>query len=87
MLCPKCEDVMSTHERSGVHIEICARCKGIFLDRGELERLVVAERHHYASAPPEPQPVDPGDPRIGDHPPRSGRGRPHFLEGVFGVFD
>lgn len=34
---------MRTYERSGVTVDQCGECRGIFLDRGELERLVDAE--------------------------------------------
>ena len=34
---------MRTYERNGVHVDQCAECRGIFLDRGELERLIDAE--------------------------------------------
>jgi Zn-finger nucleic acid-binding protein len=35
---------MRTYERSGVTVDQCSDCRGIFLDRGELERLVDAEQ-------------------------------------------
>jgi hypothetical protein len=35
---------MRTYERSGVTVDQCGDCRGIFLDRGELERLVDAEQ-------------------------------------------
>jgi Zn-finger nucleic acid-binding protein len=34
---------MRTYERNGVHVDQCTECRGIFLDRGELERLIDAE--------------------------------------------
>jgi Zn-finger nucleic acid-binding protein len=34
---------MRTYERNGVHVDQCADCRGIFLDRGELDRLIDAE--------------------------------------------
>ena len=34
---------MRTYERNGVVVDQCTECRGIFLDRGELERLVDAE--------------------------------------------
>jgi Zn-finger nucleic acid-binding protein len=43
LVCPKCQGTMRTYERNGVHVDQCADCRGIFLDRGELERLVDAE--------------------------------------------
>jgi uncharacterized protein len=44
LVCPKCQGLMRTYERSGVTLDQCADCRGIFLDRGELEHLVDAEQ-------------------------------------------
>jgi len=41
--CPKCEGDMATYERSGIVVDQCRECRGIFLDRGELEKLIDAE--------------------------------------------
>jgi uncharacterized protein len=43
LLCPKCQAPMRVMERNGVTLERCTECGGIFLDRGELERLMRAE--------------------------------------------
>jgi hypothetical protein len=43
MTCPKCHGEMRVYERSGVTIDQCTECRGIFLDRGELEALLDAE--------------------------------------------
>jgi uncharacterized protein len=53
LTCPKCSGTMRTYERNGVHVDQCADCRGIFLDRGELERLVDAENawHRGGAAP------------------------------------
>lgn len=34
---------MRTYERSGAYLDQCVECRGIFLDRGELERLMANE--------------------------------------------
>ncbi len=39
---------MRTYERNGVHVDQCSECRGIFLDRGELERLIDAENAWHA---------------------------------------
>ena len=44
--CPKCRGEMRTYERNGVLIDQCEECRGIFLDRGELEQLLDAEGRH-----------------------------------------
>ncbi len=41
---------MRTYERNGVHVDQCSDCRGIFLDRGELERLVDAENSWHGAA-------------------------------------
>ena len=43
LTCPKCQESMRTYERNGVNVDQCTSCKGIFLDRGELEALINAE--------------------------------------------
>ncbi len=47
---------MRQYERSGVHVDQCSECRGIFLDRGELEKLIDAETAFH-SAPPAPAPA------------------------------
>jgi Zn-finger nucleic acid-binding protein len=47
LVCPKCESPMRSYERSGVTVDQCTGCRGVFLDRGELERLVDAEGSFY----------------------------------------
>ena len=47
LACPKCESPMRSYERSGIVIDQCTGCRGVFLDRGELERLVDAESAYY----------------------------------------
>ena len=40
---------MRTYERNGVHVDQCSECRGIFLDRGELERLIDAENSWHGA--------------------------------------
>lgn len=49
--CPKCGDGMPSRKRNGVVIEQCVSCHGIYLDPGELERLLANE----SSALPRPE--------------------------------
>jgi Zn-finger nucleic acid-binding protein len=44
LICPKCRGEMRSYERNGVLVDQCEECRGIFLDRGELEQLLDAER-------------------------------------------
>lgn len=41
MHCPRCEvEVLDERSRDGVTIDTCPSCRGVWLDRGELERLI-----------------------------------------------
>ncbi len=55
LVCPKCQSPMRSYERNGVTVDQCTGCRGVFLDRGELERLVDAESAFYAPAAAEPR--------------------------------
>ena len=45
MKCPVCEDVrMREVEKDGVLIDVCPDCKGVWLDRGELDKLSTGMR-------------------------------------------
>ena len=58
LTCPKCHGDMRNYERSGIHVDQCTECRGIFLDRGELEGLVDAElRWAQTSAPSQAAPA------------------------------
>jgi Zn-finger nucleic acid-binding protein len=67
MTCPKCRGEMRQYERSGVTVDQCTECRGIFLDRGELEKLFDAEANwnqqqgqRPATPPPPPPAAAPG---------------------------
>ncbi|MEV6872632.1 zf-TFIIB domain-containing protein [Amycolatopsis sp. NPDC051128] len=51
-MCPKCQNQMRTVDKNGVHIDQCEGCRGIFLDRGELEAIAGAESSFYGRQPP-----------------------------------
>jgi uncharacterized protein len=39
LTCPVCAGTMREQERESVTIDVCTQCKGVWLDRGELEKL------------------------------------------------
>lgn len=47
--CPGCGEEMYKLERSGVIIDRCSHCGGVFLERGELQALLKAETDFHAS--------------------------------------
>ena len=56
MNCPICNVTLQIAERQGVEIDFCPKCRGVWLDRGELDKII--ERSEVAPAPT--QQVPPG---------------------------
>jgi Zn-finger nucleic acid-binding protein len=93
LTCPKCQAPMRSYERSGVTVDQCSECRGIFLDRGELEHLVDADARFggggpgpQASAPqPQYQQQYAAQPSYGNqgHPQRPHKKRRSFFEELF----
>ena len=79
MQCPVCRVPLSMSDRQGVEIDYCPQCRGVWLDRGELDKII--ER-----SAPQPQ----GGP-WGGQPQQYGHGYGHkpykrrksFLEDLF----
>ncbi len=41
MKCPRCESsVLAEQNRGGIAVDVCSQCRGVWLDRGELEKLI-----------------------------------------------
>ena len=40
MQCPVCDIALQLSERQGIEIDYCLRCRGVWLDRGELDKLI-----------------------------------------------
>jgi Zn-finger nucleic acid-binding protein len=51
LICPNCSSEMNIANKFGVEIDHCQRCKGVWLDRGELEKITnIQDRYeedHY----------------------------------------
>ena len=98
MPCPVCKVPLVMSERQGVEIDYCPQCRGVWLDRGELDKII--ERAAAESAPtaqaapraaPQAPPPQPGyAPQAGYAPQQGyGHGYPYkkrkksFLEEIF----
>ncbi len=40
MKCPNCNETLMMTERQGVEIDYCPSCRGVWLDRGELDKII-----------------------------------------------
>lgn len=40
MKCPNCEELLVMTERQGVEIDYCPKCRGVWLDKGELDKII-----------------------------------------------
>ena len=40
MKCPNCEQLLQISERQNIEIDYCPSCRGVWLDRGELDKII-----------------------------------------------
>lgn len=40
MKCPSCDVELQMTERQGIEIDYCPQCRGVWLDRGELDKII-----------------------------------------------
>jgi Zn-finger nucleic acid-binding protein len=47
MLCPVCPDTqLVMTERQSIEIDYCPKCRGVWLDRGELDKIIERSEHY-----------------------------------------
>ena len=63
LLCPACRVDLVMSERHGVEIDYCPQCRGVWLDRGELDKILERGAAEYGARPASP----PGERRPGRH--------------------
>jgi Zn-finger nucleic acid-binding protein len=51
MKCPVCDVTLSISSREGVEIDFCPQCRGVWLDRGELDKII--DRIATTQSPPQ----------------------------------
>ncbi|MDQ4055179.1 MAG: zf-TFIIB domain-containing protein [Actinomycetota bacterium] len=54
MQCPTDGTTLTMSERSGIEIDYCPECRGVWLDRGELDKII---ERSLTQAPPAPAPA------------------------------
>ena len=72
MMCPVCKDKkLVVADRQGIEIDYCPQCRGVWLDRGELDKIIerssaMEERVRQEASQPVPPPVPTVDSGIVD---------------------
>lgn len=82
--CPLCDVKMKEVERRGVTIDICPECKGVWLDKGELDRLLSLDRAEEEAAYREKKPEYKETRSVGE---KHHKKRKSLLGEIFEVFD
>jgi Zn-finger nucleic acid-binding protein len=89
--CPACRVDLVMSERHGVEIDYCPKCRGVWLDRGELDKILERGGSELGGGAPGPsgdrRPVrhDSDEyPAYGQHGHGAHRKRRSFLDDIFG---
>lgn len=48
MKCPNCDETLVMTDRQGVEIDYCPKCRGVWLDKGELDKIVERSAQYEA---------------------------------------
>lgn len=80
LLCPNCQSNMQALNRAGVEFDMCPACRGVWLDRGELEKIIEGARE---AAPPL-APTAAGAQHDAQRPPRRGAYGERGEQGEYG---
>lgn len=51
MDCPRCGEDLEARHQGGVEIDVCPRCGGVWLDRGEMDKLLYEDDEAVIGAP------------------------------------
>ena len=54
MKCPNCNETLVMTERQGVEIDYCPKCRGVWLDKGELDKIIDKSAAYTQGYSPEP---------------------------------
>lgn len=49
MLCPRCQQTLQQTQRMGIEIDYCPACRGVWLDSGELDKMIDRTHDAYPS--------------------------------------
>ncbi len=49
MKCPNCQTTLLITDKKGIEIDYCPDCRGVWLDRGEMEKIIERSAEHYSN--------------------------------------
>ena len=55
MPCPRCRVDLMMSDRQGIEIDYCPKCRGVWLDRGELDKIIERNAQYLSPTPGSPQ--------------------------------
>lgn len=91
LLCPACRVDLVMSDRQGIEIDYCPKCRGVWLDRGELDKIIERSAAYEADsggptprAPPRPAASDPDYGQTRDRGYSGGHGGGHHSGGGHG---
>jgi uncharacterized protein len=90
MPCPVCSVPLVMSDRQGIEIDYCPQCRGVWLDRGELDKIIERSAGPAPAPAPAAQPAPQPYPQPG-YPPQYGYGHKsyghkkpkHWLKEIF----
>jgi Zn-finger nucleic acid-binding protein len=53
MKCPNCNETLTMSDRNGIEIDYCPNCRGVWLDRGELDKIIERSSQYVPNSRPE----------------------------------
>ncbi|WP_424137700.1 zf-TFIIB domain-containing protein [Roseomonas chloroacetimidivorans] len=65
MPCPRCRIDLVMSDRQGIEIDFCPQCRGVWLDRGELDKIIERSAQFQQ---PQAQPIPQGQPPVAAQP-------------------
>ena len=80
MQCPVDNTTLSMSDRQGIEIDYCPQCRGVWLDRGELDKLIEREASYSAGPAPAPAPAPVERPAPGHAPAPYREERPRYRD-------
>lgn len=86
MKCPACDVTLVMADRQGIEIDYCPQCRGVWLDRGELDKIIERTANFAPATTPPPAPGPPPYPQqqqapYQQHQPH--QHRPHYSDDYY----